>query len=70
MRNIFFIISLVFLKTYSMMGQANNCGNVGFEDGTTNGWIITNGNFTPNTATIYSGEVGGTIENEHIVLIN
>jgi gliding motility-associated-like protein len=67
MRAFFLFVCMCFVRTYSATGQANNCENVGFENGTMDGWIITNGNFTPGTATIYSGEVGGTIENEHTI---
>ncbi len=68
MRAFLLFVCIIFVLTYSATGQANNCENVGFENGTMDGWIITNGNFTPTTATIYSGEVGGTTENEHIIL--
>jgi gliding motility-associated-like protein len=70
MRPFLLFIFLCFLRTYSSTGQSNNCENVGFEDGTMTGWILTNGDFTnpgSNTA-LYSGEVGGTVENEHIIL--
>jgi gliding motility-associated-like protein len=68
MRNLFFIISLVLLTTYSMMGQANNCGNVGFEDGTMSGWVISNGSIgNSGTIVTYTNETSGTIDNEHII---
>ncbi len=47
---------------------AQNCGNIGFEDGTFNGWILSNGDLTESNSKPYYGtEISGTVNDEHLI---
>lgn len=49
-------------------GQSLDCNNIGFEEGTTRGWTLTNGSVTDiNQQTVYQSETAGTFENGHMV---
>lgn len=62
------LVCMIFVSTYSVMGQANNCDNVGFEEGNMNGWKVTNGIIANDgVSVVYTNEVSGTVENEHII---
>jgi gliding motility-associated-like protein len=68
MRSFLLFICVCFLFTYSATGQANNCENVGFEDGNFVGWRISNGTIANSgTSVIYTNESTGTVNNEHII---
>ena len=68
MRTFLLFVCIIFVLTYSAKGQANNCENVGFEEGNISGWKITNGIIANNgTLVIYTNEVSGSVENEHII---
>jgi gliding motility-associated-like protein len=68
MRPFLLFISLCFLGTYSATGQANNCENVGFEDGNMSGWKISYGTIANSgTSVVYTNEIDGSVENEHII---
>lgn len=68
MRTFFLFICVIFALNYSAKGQANNCENVGFEDGNISGWKISYGTIANNgTLVMYTNETSGTVENEHII---
>lgn len=68
MRLFFLFICMCFVLTYSAMGQANNCENVGFEEGNISGWKISYGTIANDgTLVIYTNEMYGSVENEHII---
>ena len=68
MRKIAFAISLFLFSYLRLIGQDTNCNNIGFEDGTTNGWILSNGALTDNNViAIYGTENSGTVNNEHLI---
>jgi hypothetical protein len=43
MKKIAFTLSVLFCGCFQLIGQDTNCDNIGFEDGTTTGWILSNG---------------------------
>lgn len=48
--------------------QQATCQNIGFDDGTTNGWALLNGVVRDvNLQTVYDAEVNGTFENGHLL---
>lgn len=48
--------------------QQTDCSNIGFELGSTLGWVLTNGTVTDaNAKTVYSADAIGSIENEHLI---
>ena len=58
---------LLFTTTF-VYGQRVDCSNLGFEEGTTRGWVLTNGTVTDNNLQpVFETEFIGTIENEHYV---
>ena len=60
-----FIVLLIVFSFNNLSVKSQNCG---FENGNMSGWKISNGIVTDNGASvIYSNEVTGTIENEHII---
>jgi gliding motility-associated-like protein len=68
MRAFFLFVCMCFVRTYSATGQANNCENVGFEEGNISGWKISYGTIANDgTLVTYTNEVNGTVENEHII---
>ncbi len=61
---------LVSLLACQLEGHAQvvDCSNIGFEEGTTRGWVLTNGSVTAsNQRTVYQNETVGTFENGHLV---
>ena len=68
MSKFFLFVGVYFVCTYSTTGQANNCENVGFEDGNMSGWKISYGTIANDGSfVIYTNEINGTVENEHII---
>ena len=68
MRQLLLLISIVLIGRLSATGQTLDCSNIGFEEGTTRGWVLTNGNVADiNIQTVYQGEAAGTFENGHMV---
>jgi gliding motility-associated-like protein len=68
MRAFFLFVCMCFVLTYSATGQANNCENVGFEEGNLGGWKVSYGTIANNvTLVVYTNEINGTVENEHII---
>jgi gliding motility-associated-like protein len=54
--------------TTLVRGQQVDCSNIGFDEGTTRGWLLTNGTVTDiNLQAVYVGETAGTVENGHYV---
>ncbi len=48
------------------LGQTVDCGNLGFEEGTTRGWVLTNGVVSDvGTQAVFGSENAGTFENGH-----
>ncbi|MES2520251.1 MAG: T9SS type B sorting domain-containing protein [Bacteroidota bacterium] len=61
------IILLAFIIS-SIPSLVDGQAKCGFEDGSTTGWILSNGTIANSgTAVIYTAEVTGTIENEHLI---
>ncbi|MBD2755456.1 gliding motility-associated C-terminal domain-containing protein [Spirosoma validum] len=59
-----------FIVIYSSLsyGQQVDCSNLGFEEGTTRGWILTSGTVAAvNQVVAYQAETVGTVENGHYV---
>lgn len=55
------------MNTHQSYGQAT-CANIGFEDGTLNGWVSTNGSVSDiNQRTEYLGEAPGVFEEGHLI---
>ncbi|MFN8348274.1 MAG: gliding motility-associated C-terminal domain-containing protein [Spirosomataceae bacterium] len=50
-------------------GQQVDCSNIGFEEGTTKGWTLTNGTVALNAQLriVYTNEVNGTYDNGHFI---
>ena len=68
MHKFFLFVCMCFVCTYSAVGQANNCENVGFEEGNISGWKISYGTIANSgNLVIYTNEVNGSVENEHII---
>ncbi|GAB3902330.1 hypothetical protein GCM10028803_28770 [Larkinella knui] len=69
------MVRLLLLLMYALpgripvaLGQGVDCANVGFEEGTTRGWVLSNGAVEDvNQKVVYQSEVPGTIENEHLI---
>lgn len=62
---LFWFVSITVTFGY---GQQVDCSNVGFEEGTTRGWVLTNGSVTDiNQKTFFQNETAGTFENGHYV---
>ena len=58
----------LFLHISFVYGQQVDCSNIGFDEGTTRGWVLTNGEVAAvNQQVIYQGETAGTLENGHYV---
>ena len=62
-------ITLLLILSICSFAMGQNCGNIGFEDGTLNGWVLSNGSITDDGSTkaIYGALAFGTINNEHII---
>ncbi|MEZ0541770.1 gliding motility-associated C-terminal domain-containing protein [Fibrella arboris] len=68
MGNYLFITGLVIVCSFRTVGQSLDCRNIGFEEGTTRGWVLTNGSVTDvNQQTVYQNETAGTFENGHLI---
>jgi gliding motility-associated-like protein len=68
MGKILFLIGLVFCLPKVIRAQKVDCGNIGFEEGTTAGWILTNGTVnTDGSSVIYANETPGIYANGHMV---
>ncbi|WP_435356374.1 gliding motility-associated C-terminal domain-containing protein [Emticicia sp. SJ17W-69] len=68
MKKIAFSVFFVVFVWVSGRSQQTDCSNIGFELGSTLGWVLTNGTVTDaNSKTIYSAERVGSIENEHLI---
>jgi gliding motility-associated-like protein len=60
---LFIYISFIFSYVTNTFGQVTDCSNIGFEQGTLQGWKLTNGNMRlGNNQTIYENEVEGIFE--------
>ena len=58
----------IFAAATLARGQLVDCSNIGFDEGTTRGWLLTNGTVTDiNQQAVYVGETVGTVENGHYV---
>ncbi|ARK10815.1 gliding motility-associated C-terminal domain-containing protein [Fibrella sp. ES10-3-2-2] len=59
---------LLVLYSVLAIGQSLDCTNIGFEEGTTRGWLLSNGSITDiNQQTVYQSEMPGTFENGHLL---
>ena len=68
MGKILFTTILFFLHSVSVFGQSVDCGNIGFEQGNTNGWILSNGTVeNVGTAVVYTNETNGIYADGHLV---
>lgn len=68
MRNVYMLLWLLLLVMHSGHGQQVDCSNLGFDEGTTRGWVLTNGEVTDvNRRPVLQGEVIGTVGNRHYV---
>lgn len=68
MRRIALLLTILLLGGSSVSGQTLDCSNIGFEEGTTRGWVLTNGSVTDiNQQTVYQNEAAGTFENGHLI---
>lgn len=68
MKNIVFSVFFVMFISVSGHAQQTDCSNIGFELGSTLGWVLTNGTVTDaNAKTVYSADRVGSIENEHFI---
>ncbi|NBB21769.1 T9SS type B sorting domain-containing protein [Runella sp. CRIBMP] len=66
-RALILISLLVFIKA-RMLGQQVDCGNIGFESGTTLGWELTNGVVRISNAKLaYQNETTGSINARHYI---
>lgn len=58
----------VFFTSVVCCGQKVDCGNIDFEEGAANGWILTNGTVeNAGSTVVYSNETTGIYANEHLV---
>lgn len=58
----------IFFTSVVRCGQKVDCGNIGFEEGTANGWILTNGTVqNAGSTVVYSNETTGIYANGHLV---
>ena len=56
------------LRFVSLFGQSVDCGNIGFEQGNTAGWVLSNGNVENiGSALVYSNETQGIYAGGHLV---
>jgi gliding motility-associated-like protein len=68
MKKVVFSIFFVVSAWVSAHCQQIDCSNIGFELGTTLGWVLTSGTVSDaNAKTVYSGDVVGAIGNEHFI---
>ncbi|MBE9466609.1 gliding motility-associated C-terminal domain-containing protein [Dyadobacter subterraneus] len=68
MGKILFLTELIFCLPFAVFGQKVDCGNIGFEEGSTNGWILTNGTVeNVGTSVVYTNETVGIYANGHLV---
>ncbi len=68
MGKILLLAGFVFFASVVGYGQKVDCGNIGFEEGTANGWILTNGTVENIGSTVvYSNETTGIYANGHLV---
>jgi gliding motility-associated-like protein len=62
------LIQLLLISALGAYGQLVDCSNVGFDEGTTRGWVLSNGAVTDiNQKVVYENEVTGTFENGHLI---
>lgn len=63
-----FLTVVSFFYFQSLFGQVVDCQNIGFEQGTTLGWVLTNGAVSDaNQKIVYGTESQGTFENGHLI---
>lgn len=68
MGKILLLAVFVFFASVVGYGQKVDCGNIGFEEGTANGWILTNGTVeNVGSTVVYSNETTGIYANGHLV---
>jgi len=68
MEKVLFAVSLCLGLSVPVSGQSVDCGNIGFEQGTTSGWVITTGTVTNSgTQVVYANETAGIYANGHVV---
>lgn len=68
MGKILLLVVFVFFASVVGYGQKVDCGNIGFEEGTANGWILTNGTVeNVGSTVVYSNETTGIYANGHLV---
>ena len=61
---------LLFLSLFIQIlgASAQNCNNIGFENGTLTNWVLSYGVLTDdNVRTLYGTEINGSVESEHII---
>lgn len=62
------LLGILLLTQSWAYGQQTDCSSIGFEDGTTRGWVLTHGVVTDDRVqTVYQDEFVGTAENGHYV---
>jgi gliding motility-associated-like protein len=68
MKRLRIIFALFYVVTISGYSQQVDCANIGFESGTTLGWVLSNGAVTaPNGKLAYQNETPGTVGARHLV---
>ena len=68
MEKILFAVVSFFFLSVSVFGQIVDCSNIGFEEGTAKGWILTNGTVVNSGSTVvYANETSGIYANGHLV---
>jgi len=68
MEKVLFAVSLCLGLSVPVSGQSVDCGNIGFEQGTTSGWVMTTGTVTNSgTQIVYANETAGIYANGHVV---
>ncbi len=68
MRNLYKLLGFWLFILHASYGQQVDCSNLGFDQGTTRGWVLTNGEVTDvNRRPVLQGEVTGTVGNRHYV---
>ncbi len=62
------VLSFLFFLTNYVRSQQVDCANIGFETGTTMGWILSNGAVdTTGKKLIYKNETPGTVASRHLI---
>ncbi len=68
MKKLSFSVFFIVITLVSAYGQQTDCSNIGFELGSTLGWVLSNGTVSDaNAKIVYSAEIAGTTKNEHLI---